>query len=279
MKVKLPISVVICSKNNESGIKHTFDSVLQNNPYEIIVVDGKSTDDTIGIAKKYTNKIYFDEGKGLAMARQMGAKLATQPHIAYVDADVVLTDNCLQTMLEELESKNYAAIHAQILGINISDYWSWAEDQQFRLFFNKPGERHRIGTIAAIYRRDAVLKHTFDPFYITSYEDGDLCYRMRIDGNKIGVSSAVAFHAHRATYNVFKAHKIRYGRGTARFFLRHKKISTIFNPIAYAFIGPIRAMVAGKPQLIVYFVLNSLFSIQGILSELMILAKAQTNQI
>ncbi|TFH46834.1 MAG: glycosyltransferase [ANME-2 cluster archaeon] len=53
----LDVSVVVCTKNEESRIEDCLKSIVNNNPGEIIVVDGESTDTTIDIAKKYTNKV------------------------------------------------------------------------------------------------------------------------------------------------------------------------------------------------------------------------------
>jgi hypothetical protein len=44
MKDKLPISVVICALNEESRIKDAILSAKKNEPAEIIVVEGGSTD-------------------------------------------------------------------------------------------------------------------------------------------------------------------------------------------------------------------------------------------
>lgn len=57
----LPISVVIAAKNAERTIKECLDSVQRNNPAEIIIVYGVSTDRTVEIAQRYTNRIYFDK--------------------------------------------------------------------------------------------------------------------------------------------------------------------------------------------------------------------------
>ena len=46
----MPISVIIAAKNAESTIEECLDSVRRNNPAEIIVVDGNSSDKTVKIA-------------------------------------------------------------------------------------------------------------------------------------------------------------------------------------------------------------------------------------
>ena len=84
----LPISVIIIAKNAERTIEECLSAVKKSNPAEIIVVDGNSTDRTVEIARRYTEHIYPDEGKGIGYARQLGAEMASQEYIAYVDSDV-----------------------------------------------------------------------------------------------------------------------------------------------------------------------------------------------
>jgi len=56
MKNKVPVSVLIMSKNEEMNIRHCLESVKWAG--EIVVVDSCSTDKTLEIVKEYTNKIY-----------------------------------------------------------------------------------------------------------------------------------------------------------------------------------------------------------------------------
>jgi glycosyltransferase involved in cell wall biosynthesis len=55
------VSIVIPTKNSANTLGRTLESI--NNQtctnYEIIIVDNHSTDDTLTIAKRYTNKIFI----------------------------------------------------------------------------------------------------------------------------------------------------------------------------------------------------------------------------
>lgn len=217
------VSVVICARNAARTIDECLRSVEANSPAEIIIIDDGSTDDTIEIASRYTEKIYLTQGKGQAYRRQFGAEKAAGEYIAYVDSDVVLSENCLQIMLQELKEKGYVGIHAQVIGRDNKTYWERAEDQHFRMKFNREGERSAIPTMAAIYNRSAILKYKFDPHFsfFGAPEDGELCYRLRRDGHKLGVSSAFVYHQHRASAKAFIKQRISYGRGNALYFWRH----------------------------------------------------------
>jgi len=56
--MKLKLSVAIICKNEESRIKRCLESVLWAD--EIVVVDSGSTDKTLDIVAKYTDKIYVN---------------------------------------------------------------------------------------------------------------------------------------------------------------------------------------------------------------------------
>ena len=83
----LPISVNICTYNEEKYIEDCLKSVIKNNPKEIIVVDGGSTDATVQISKSMGAKVLISDKRGLSSQRQFGIENSKQPFIAIVDAD------------------------------------------------------------------------------------------------------------------------------------------------------------------------------------------------
>ena len=264
----MSVSVVICAKNAEPTLEQCLESVERNKPSEIILVDDGSTDMTAEIARRHTDKVYPNEGKGLSHARQLGAVKASTDHIFYVDSDVILSENCLQTMMHEMETNGYTAIHAQVIGTDNASYWGWAEDQHFRMRFNREGEARSIITMAGIYKRDAILQYKFDPFFVVASEDGDLCYRMRENGLKLGISSAFVYHQHRATLKSFISQRVRYGRGNARFFWKHKAVTTLLGASLMAPFGIAVCISKRSPKMLPYYLVWSLAGTYGTLSEM-----------
>ena len=64
-------------------------------PHEIIITDGGSTDETLDIARKYTDKItVWSESRRQTFgeAKNAGAALATSDLLVFIDADVVIPD-------------------------------------------------------------------------------------------------------------------------------------------------------------------------------------------
>ena len=57
------LSVVVCVRNEEKRIRDCLESIYANDPDEVIVVDGNSSDRTIAIAREFPG-IHIIESKG-----------------------------------------------------------------------------------------------------------------------------------------------------------------------------------------------------------------------
>jgi len=264
------ISVVVCAKNTAATIDACLKAVLNNQPLEIIVIiDGNSTDATLQIARKYTDMIYSNEGKGLGYARQIGAEKARGDLLAYVDADTRLPHpDVLAMMLRELKESGWVAIHAQLVDPRDNKtYWQEAEDFHFRNQFNKAGERQKIRTAVCLIRRDIILNYNFDPFFEGTGEDADFYYRVRKDGHRFGVSSAVAYHYHRSSFKEFVRQRIWYGKAAARFIWKHKRIREIAFPMALIPLGILVCMKNRSTKMLPYYVTWGIFTGMGMLKE------------
>jgi glycosyltransferase involved in cell wall biosynthesis len=60
------ISVIVPTYNEGRTIRKCLEALRNQTfkDYEIVVVDGHSKDNTVEVAKKYADKILFDEGRG-----------------------------------------------------------------------------------------------------------------------------------------------------------------------------------------------------------------------
>ena len=80
------LSVVIISKNSEDVIQKAFESIKKIAD-EIILVDQKSKDNTVKIAKKFKAKIFFNTSKDLGKLKRFGVNKATHNLILILDTD------------------------------------------------------------------------------------------------------------------------------------------------------------------------------------------------
>ena len=107
MSGEIPISVIILTYNEEANIEHALKSVYEW-ASEIIVVDSYSTDRTLEIARKYTDKIYQHPFENFAQQRNWAVKLPiNNDWVFYLDSDEMVTDE-LKKELELIFSRNIA---------------------------------------------------------------------------------------------------------------------------------------------------------------------------
>lgn len=95
MENKYRFSVIISAYNVEEYIERAIDSVLNQNfnNYELIVVEDKSTDNTLQKIKKYENKVKIinnAENLGLGAVRNIGIDNALGEYIVHLDGDDTL---------------------------------------------------------------------------------------------------------------------------------------------------------------------------------------------
>ena len=105
----IKISFVIPTLNAQRVLKTCLNSIVkQNYPrsnYEILILDGGSTDKTLSIAKKYNAKVYKNPLKTAEAGKAVGVKKAKGQYICLIDSDNILPEiNWLKKMLIPLET-------------------------------------------------------------------------------------------------------------------------------------------------------------------------------
>jgi glycosyltransferase involved in cell wall biosynthesis len=93
---KIKISVIIITRNEENNIADCLESVIWAD--DIIVVDSFSTDMTVEIAKKYTNRVYQREWTGYAKQKEYALSLANHKWVLSLDADERLSDELRESI-------------------------------------------------------------------------------------------------------------------------------------------------------------------------------------
>ncbi len=79
------LSVAIITYNEEKNIRRTLESVKWAD--EIVVVDSGSTDGTVDICRKYTNKVFHQNWLGFARQKNLALEKTTGDWILSLDAD------------------------------------------------------------------------------------------------------------------------------------------------------------------------------------------------
>ena len=107
---KEKVSIYIPAYNAEKTIKDCIESVVNQTKKfdEIIVIDDKSTDNTLKILEEFSNIniIKNNTNMGLGYNRNLGIKISSNNIVASIDADVVLNTRWLEIMINNI-SKNH----------------------------------------------------------------------------------------------------------------------------------------------------------------------------
>ncbi|EKE24945.1 MAG: glycosyl transferase family protein [uncultured bacterium] len=100
----MKISIITPSYNQAQFIERTIQSILSqsHNDIEYIVMDGGSTDGTVDILKKYSDKIIWksEKDKGQSDAINKGLKMATGEIVAFLNSDDTYEPGALEAVAD-----------------------------------------------------------------------------------------------------------------------------------------------------------------------------------
>lgn len=121
--MKSPVfSIIIPTYNSEATIAKALDSVLGQSfdGYEILIIDGKSTDNTVSIVNAYklnspTIQLISEPDSGIYDAMNKGVRLASGDWLYFLGSDDYLFDSeVLQSVFDFIEKGNYDVLYGQV---------------------------------------------------------------------------------------------------------------------------------------------------------------------
>jgi len=104
------LNITIPTLNEEKRLCHLLDSIMVSNfPKELLevyIADADSSDETVNVALAYSEclNLKIISGGHPSVGRNHGARISSSEYIAFIDADVILSDkNILSHCVERLE--------------------------------------------------------------------------------------------------------------------------------------------------------------------------------
>ena len=261
------LTVVVPVRNAEALLEECLASIARQGVRDVVVVDGMSTDATLAIARRYTDHILSDDGRGLPAARSIGAQAAATRWVALVDADVVLPDGSLAALLGEFLEGGYTALQAGLLSEAGPGYWGQALAHHHRT----GRSRYWFGLVATIFERDALLAHGFDAAF-ESGEDIELRWRLTRAGARTGVSrSTIVRHRFGSTFDFARGQFRADGKGLARMIRKHGRNGArlLLLPAGAGARGIALSLVRLEPKWIPYYACFTLLNYVAMFGELL----------
>lgn len=209
MNYQLSVSIIIVNWNTRDLLLRCIKSIeekTQNLPYEIIVVDNASSDDSAEAVRQQYPRVKLiasDENLGFAAGNNTALKHANGEYILLLNPDTIVEDDAIQQMMEYLhDNSDVGAVGCRILnsdGTLQESYWMEFPSEKwlfFKAFYldkiarvlsnrsvseqNLPlSVAHLLG--ACIMTRHSIISELngFDESYFLYMEETDLCYRIK----------------------------------------------------------------------------------------------------
>jgi len=214
------ITVVVIVLNNKNQIEGCLNSIILQNVNKIIVIDGGSTDGTIEIVKQFPCELHIIGKTGLSHSRQYGIDLVKTDYVALVDSDNILSENCLQYLLNDLTESKFAGISAKKYSFDKKNIFGLFQEWMNSKKVNKPGLKLVIGT-PALYRT-SILNNTvrYNP-NIKFGDDTDLCYRLSLNGHYVGTGTGICYEKMPSSFDEFYKKAFLYGKADLEFFKKN----------------------------------------------------------
>ena len=231
---ELPVSVVVPTKNSGQTILGCLSSLFNQSikPLEVIVVDGRSTDNTITLAENYPVKVFIEEEPtSLPNARNIGIEVAKGEFIFMVDSDIIVDRDCIKNALKLFKDPEVIAV----IPAEHNNGKSRLEKVQTKWLMGTASSlRSGIGitAFAEFFRKTIFDKIKFDPT-LGMWEDDDFQHRLKkafCDSGRIVFSQdSKVFVQHPQTFRELRSQYMWYGRTVRRFLSKSISFKTVLN--------------------------------------------------
>jgi O-antigen biosynthesis protein len=215
------VSVVVCTYDGARTIGECVAALLALDypDYEVIVVDGGSTDGTGDVASGLGIQVIRTENRGLSAARNTGTAASTGEIVAFCDDDCRADPHWLRYLVSAFSSGPYAGVGGPNMvppDTVVAESVGHAPGGPTHVLISASEAEHIPGCNMSFRRSALEQVGGFDPQFRTAGDDVDICWRIQNAGGKLGFSpGALVWHRARGSATGYVRQQVGYGRAEA----------------------------------------------------------------
>jgi|688.fasta_scaffold533163_1 glycosyltransferase involved in cell wall biosynthesis len=182
----MKISIITVAYNSELTIEDTINSVISQtyDNIEYIIIDGGSTDSTLDIINKYSNKINLiisEKDKGVYDAMNKGIMFSNGAIIGFLNSDDIFTDNNIIELIAKQfhHDNNLSILYGNLYYVNRNNILKVIRKWRSQNYFYKYFEYGNVPAHPTLYLRKEA--YNLVGFYSLKYKyssDYDLMLRL-----------------------------------------------------------------------------------------------------
>jgi glycosyltransferase involved in cell wall biosynthesis len=216
------VNAVLCVKNSAGTIRRSIASLTNQGlpANKIIVIDGKSKDQSFNIAQELGCKVLSDQGNGFVFARSLGINECSEPYTLILGPDDQLKLGSLEILKEALiNCEKIAAVQTRKrVDPKLTSYFDIGMDYYY--LSNRSGIVPTVGN-PSLYRTNLLKEQRYDPMF-SANEDTDWCFRVSRMGYSVMRSDrAESYEIEPLTLTTFTKRWVWYGEGDFRFICKY----------------------------------------------------------
>lgn len=215
MKKYPKVSIIIPTFNEEKNIARLLLSIKNQSvkDLETIVVDDGSTDSTVKIAKKYSQKVYQRQHAERSVQRNFGGSKANGKYVLFVDADMELSKDVVKSCLQNIDGNGGLIISEKTVG---SGFVANVRKFERKMYMGDPSIE-----VARFFPKQIFMEFNGYDENLTGTEDYDLPKRINTKYT-IGWAKEYILH-HETGLTIFKQlmKKYYYARKSATYVEKH----------------------------------------------------------
>lgn len=240
MGVTPDISAIVVTRNEEKTIARCLESLIaQDFPrerYELIVVDGRSSDKTCEICERFPVRLVRLDRSGISRQRNAGVEAAKGRYVAFTDADCIVERSWLSKLMQRMEGSDSSVVAvggpnavfdndpplSKVIGYAQETFLgSGGSPQSYKI--SKPSYVYSIANCNILYRKEVIEREKYDNNFSVG-EDAELNFRLREKGYKfLYLPDVIVWHHRTDSLGGFVRKIFSYSEAMARIIRKHRK--------------------------------------------------------